>query len=76
MKQAILNEAGEPMGYEEVPTEQDRQDAEWETQMESNTPDGVTCPKCKTKMFSEDSYDYGIEHDHEGYMCFKCNNKF
>lgn len=75
MKQAILNEAGEPMGYEEVPTEQDRQEEQWD-EMQDNSNEGVTCPKCKTKMFGEDSWDYGFSQGHEGYMCFKCNNKF
>ena len=76
MKQAILNDAGEPIGFEEVQTEQDRQDAEWEAHMDDNSPDGVTCPKCKAKLMSEDAYDYGLDHDHEGWMCWKCETKF
>lgn len=75
-RQMITNDAGEPIGYEEIPTQQEQQEAEYERQLDDNGPDGVTCPKCGLKMLSEDAYDYAEEMGHEGsWMCFRCDTK-
>jgi len=75
-KQIITNGYGEPIGWEEIPTPEEAQEAEWERQMDQDGPEGVRCPNCEAKLNAEDAWDYGDANDHDGCMCWKCDTKF